>query len=248
MRTTLSPRLLKIANIAAKIPVVKVLLKPLYYPYKQKIQVNRNRVFRQNALDTLRDFDRVMTENHIAYSVFAGTLLGAIRDKGFIKHDLDIDIMMYYQDYSKDNRKILELNGFKLDHSFKIDNGKIGMEETYIKNGVTIDIFYIYSDNNYSTYQCDFLPCEGCTSCEDSMNRYGFLRARRIEFPIEYSFDRIDFENIKVNAISNATEWLSKRYGHDYITPNPEFRDKGDNPYMYIWEGVKAIFTSYLHL
>ena len=45
MRTVLSPKLIRIANNVAKIPFMKSLLKPFYYPYKQRITDNRNKVF-----------------------------------------------------------------------------------------------------------------------------------------------------------------------------------------------------------
>lgn len=245
MRTSISPLLLYIANRVAQIPFMKSLLKPLYYPYKKKIWSNRNRLFQENALKVLADFDYAMRTNNIPYSIFAGTLLGAVREKGFIKHDLDVDTLMFYEDYSPHNRSILENAGFRLQRSFTINEGQLGMEETYEKFGVTIDIYYIYHDDKYPTYQCDFHPEKGCSSCEESMRKYGYVKARRIEFPIEKSFIDILFEDKFVKAIINHNEWLEARYGHDYMIPNPHFSDKGDNPNMFEWEEVKAIYHKY---
>jgi len=245
MNYILSPNILKFANKAAKIPGIKYLLKPFYYSYKKYLSHKRTQAFLKNGHRILKEFDRVMNENGFHYSVFAGTLLGAIREKSFLKHDDDIDIMLFYEEYSSRLHKVLSDAGFRLVHRFCIDNGEKGLEETYEKFNIPIDIFFIHSDSVFQTYQCDFQKCEGCFSFKESMEKYGYVIARRNEFPVSKHTHRILIDDIEVNAIDNAEEWLACRYGIDYMLPNPNFRDDGSNPRMNIWKDAHAVFTDF---
>lgn len=244
MKITLSPVVIKLANIAAKIPGVKKLFKPCYYKYKDRINSNRNTQFHKNGLRVLELFDKVMSENNIPYTVFAGTLLGAVREKGFIAHDCDIDTAVFYSDSPKNMSDLLISRGFKLRHRFTIENGTKGMEESYEKDNVTLDVFYIYEDEDSLTYQCDFHPEKNTVTWEDSMNKFGFVGSRRLEFPVSHSFIRLPFVTISVNAIDNYAQWLSCRYGRTYMIPNPEFRDDGANTYI-INEWHKAKYETF---
>ena len=52
-------------------------------------------------LELLQEFDRVCKKHHIPYVVFCGTALGAVRHKGFIPWDDDLDVSMLRSDYER---------------------------------------------------------------------------------------------------------------------------------------------------
>lgn len=109
-------------------------------------------------LDILIFIDKVCKDNDIRYSLSDGTAIGAIRHKGFIPWDDDIDIMMPRPDYEKFLKVIDEANNErykcyhfskdmpKYHYTFaKVVDLKTYVDEYYFKTnekmGINIDIF-----------------------------------------------------------------------------------------------------------
>ena len=57
--------------------------------------------FKNKLLDMLNYLDKTCSDNHLRYYAIGGTFLGAIRHKGFIPWDNDIDVAMPREDYNK---------------------------------------------------------------------------------------------------------------------------------------------------
>ena len=55
----------------------------------------------QDILILLKKFHKLCVDNNIKYSLHGGTLLGAIRDKGFIPWDDDADLTVTRENYNK---------------------------------------------------------------------------------------------------------------------------------------------------
>lgn len=109
-------------------------------------------------LDMLAEFDRVCRKNNIDYVLFGGSLLGAVRHKGYIPWDDDADIGMLREDYDRFKEHIVELNSdicFFQDHEtdpeYRWGYGKlrrtgteyirVGQEHLKCKTGIFVDVF-----------------------------------------------------------------------------------------------------------
>ena len=59
------------------------------------------KVTQQNLLDLMITLDGICRKENISYSLHGGTLLGAVREKGFIPWDDDMDILMTRGEFEK---------------------------------------------------------------------------------------------------------------------------------------------------
>ena len=71
-----------------------------------------------------------------------GTLVGAVKEKGFLLNDTDIDIGIVENENSMKNVEALREDGFVLRKRFLVDGGEFAKEETYEFRGIPIDLFY----------------------------------------------------------------------------------------------------------
>ena len=109
-------------------------------------------------LDMLVEFDRVCRKHAINYVLFGGSLLGAIRHKGYIPWDDDADIGMLREDYEEFKQFMGEMNpdicyfqDHDTDPEYRWGYGKlrrtgsiyvrVGQEHLKCKTGIFVDVF-----------------------------------------------------------------------------------------------------------
>lgn len=123
-----------------------------------KLSPDQFRKLQLVELEMLVEFDRVCRENEINYVLFGGSLLGAVRHKGYIPWDDDADIGMLREDYDRFklhsnelNPKICYFQDHDTDPEYRWGYGKlrrtgtkyvrVGQEHLKCKTGIFVDIF-----------------------------------------------------------------------------------------------------------
>ena len=107
--------------------------KNIYLPYKrrkkQKLCKIKHELLEKEGKNLIAAFSQCCIRHNISYWLEFGTLLGAYRDKQFIKNDIDIDVGVYLKD-AHILYKALTEQGFKLVREFHVV-GENGLEQTY---------------------------------------------------------------------------------------------------------------------
>lgn len=129
---------------------------------KKKIDVNELKRIQIDILQSVHDF---CISHDITYSLAFGTLLGAVRHKGYIPWDDDIDIMMPRKDYEKFVKTFssehYRVYDYRQDEAYNLPAAKVADTRTLLVEninmesiGINIDVFPI--DNMFDTKEeCD---------------------------------------------------------------------------------------------
>ena len=147
----------------------------------------------------LKDVTKVLEESNLEYFISFGTLLGAVRHKGLIPWDTDVDIVIA----QKDNQEILKTLKDKLGLKYyikeDIDYSIVGKKliRVYLSkiNSLHIDLFF-YKE-------------------QEDLIIFGFNR--KIKKSKIYPLKKIDFYDLKLFAPADIDFQLNLFYGSDYM-------------------------------
>lgn len=117
--------------------VINVNGSPFYFQDVELTYENATVIDPSVARKNLLDFKRVLDSEHLTFCIMHGTLLGAIREKGFIGHDIDIDTCVLDEEHLIRIIPVLDKAGLKL---CRYEPGAI---YSFIREGVYIDVYIV---------------------------------------------------------------------------------------------------------
>lgn len=174
--------------------------------------------YKQICFNVLVHFDLFCKKNNLQYSLTAGTLLGAVRHKGFIPWDDDIDVIMTRPDYNRlmelyDNSGKYKLVSHSVNNVYYYPFAKIYDSETIliendfdcgIELGAYIDIF----------------PVDGNGNDEHKARRH-LMKCIEIQHKLNHTISKHFFQNerdnIVINYIKKARYNILKLIGKEYM-------------------------------
>ena len=169
------------------------------YSYEEVELVNGGEYLNpEYCKNNLLDYKKVMDKHNIRYGLMFGTLLGAIREKGFIVWDEDVDIFSLEEDRKKMLNALFHFEeyGFKVArYTFKNRCYLLSL----MRDGEYIDTYFYKKILNSRVFRDNSLDAKYLNSSET-----------------------IEFLGDKFPVPSNPKHVLTLFYGEDWNIPNKE--------------------------
>lgn len=185
----------------------------------------------EGARSALREFSDLMQTATIRWFVISGTLLGLIREKGFLPHDYDIDVGIYADDIPFEMlldliqaapdftiRKVDNFTNFVWDSGTFSETSLPAIVKIVHKTGVSIDVFIHYIDGDICWHG-------------SSLHRWNNS---------VFELKKYSFETVEVFGPENADRYLQENYG-DWHTPVTDFNCTTGTPNLTPVNNLKAL-------
>ncbi len=198
------------------------------YPFFQKcwrsvVIPYRRRRLQKHGFDCLGRLHTILVEHGIDYYCDYGTLLGLVRDRGFIPHDDDIDISLSVHERRKPSEilRILLSKGYRYIHGF-VYEGRVIEFSVMDRTGISIDFFVTVAAPGECKRYFDglfwFPNVNYPSETANSVVRSVFLDSAK-NVPLEIG-------GIVCLVPSNREEMLASVYGETWRTPIKDFVNK----------------------
>lgn len=179
----------------------------------------------KQAPEILRELHTVLTNNNYKAWLDFGTLLGAVREKGIIKHDLDIDLSIDETDFTKDFILNMKNVGFNLQSQFA-DKDQY-YEVRFVKDSIAVDFFIAKRDQDSNTYKIyDFCWDNSLSNKERRAIREKHGSPMSVNEVPYFELTEIEFMGLSFKIPENYHKHLETLYGSDYMIPNPQWNHK----------------------
>lgn len=191
-----------------------------------------NEEFIKQAREILKIFSKYVSKDIYPWYVISGTFLGLHRERGFLKHDIDLDFGINYEDIENIDdfievlkklpnitiKNIIYMPNIKIEKDEIFYDNRIGIIKLIDKSGIQIDMFIHYKQNGKIVHGSKIHLWENS--------------------PFELIIDNL--EGIELYCPNNADVYLTENYG-DWRTPVKEFSCSTGTPNLTVVSNFYSI-------
>lgn len=156
----------------------------------------------QVSLEILKDVHSFCEANHIQYSIAYGTLIGALRHKGFIPWDDDVDIVMPRPDFERFCKTYQSNNGMRMIY-YGNDKTALAAFARLVECDKTDYQTERPWTNQRSGVWIDIFPLDGVVNQEEYSKRYSNLK--RLSWYV-YKFRRQNHHIVPTDSLWSKTK------------------------------------------
>lgn len=215
------------------------LIYPLFQrPYQWYAKPMKRRRLQKHGIAVLERFEAFMRQENIPHCMEFGTLLGFIRDKGFIKHDDDVDVVIMPGAIEPVTLlKKFMAAGYGFIHGFNY-RGKLIEFTIADPSQVTIDIFMPVrnvENPDYFDYTIPFWDSRGTYPSEKANN------VRCTTYLGDKDIRDVEILGLRLPIAGNAEAVLESEYG-SWKVPDPNYKPE-DHIKVRVLEGFAYRLT-----
>ena len=189
-------------------------LNRIYRLYSVKARRRRLKKYGYAVLTELIEID---SKYNIGIVPIYGTLLGFVRDGGFMKHDDDIDVAVLSGLKVKDILQIfVEKYGYTYRHGLSY-HGECTEFTLQHKSGLTVDFFMMIDSGKELLSSVYYWKND---------EKYADVRQNNLKWvkhPYVAGFRSLELNGIEVKIPANSEEWLFYEFGKGWKVPDPNY-------------------------
>ena len=210
----------KITGCLKSCALGRLIYEPLRFMYRLYAVPARRRRLRKHGPGIMLDVSEILRRRNIPGFAMFGTLLGFVRDGGFIPHDDDIDMgVMPGSITAPELLRILlnEEKGFEFMFAFRYQDKMTEFKVMY--KSVPIDFFFFEQEAAESSYIAYSWQADAAYPCTEANT------ATRMYDPAITGVKDMELFGGRIPIPENAEEWLEGHYGKSWRIPDPTWVD-----------------------
>lgn len=185
-----------------------VLMRKLNAILNSLFEVKRNFMLHRNGYKALSEIKHLSRKDNFLFWLEFGTLLGFVRDHGFIKHDTDLDLGAWFSGRESIVNSLLSA-GFKHKYSL-IHSGEV-IEDRFSILGVNVDFCYFFLNDDGTFYTKVFTKYGN-----EPYNKFSVLK---YNYSISKKLTNITVRDKSYAVHEDYEEYLAQKYGVNWRTP-----------------------------